>query len=42
MLGGEEASGRTKDGGLLSSTTTNAIVETRVADKWKIYIEKVP
>ena len=42
MLGGEEASGRTKDGDLLSNTITNAIVETRVAKKWEIYIEKVP
>ena len=42
MLGGEEALGRTKDGGLLSSSTTNAIVETGVAEKWKSQIEKVP
>ena len=42
MLGGEEAYGRTQDGSLLSSSTTNSIVEIGVAKKWKSYIEKVP
>jgi AcrR family transcriptional regulator len=40
MLGGDEGSDRTKAGGLLSSTTNNAIVETGVAEKWKSQIEK--
>jgi hypothetical protein len=41
MLGGDEGSDKTKAGGLLSSTTNNAIVETGVAEKWKSQIEKV-
>lgn len=39
-LGGDEGSDRAKAGGLLSSTTTNTIVETGVAEKWKSQIEK--